>query len=1053
MLEDGAEQGNTFEQNLGAVGHGVDNRISDNESDPTPATFWITNPQNYFIGNVAAGSKFSGFWFEVTSRVRGPSFSMHQDMVPNKLNLLMFIDNVSHSNSHGLQTYPQTGYRPESLAVFQNMKSFRNRISGIFFHAGGRLSVDGGYISDNKIGVDIDMDHSDVISNTKIVGYSSAYKAVVDAIGYSASQYPETTFCDDGEEDSPLVGIRLDSYHDGSLFGATGSTLRNVTFSGFGTGSCAGSSVLHVDSHDIRYFDTRNSVEDIIVMDDSPKINLCGGETQVAIRDKDGSMMGETGFIISDSDAILSHPDCTSIGSNTCAALCPGVCLRTMTVMVPSYYERGSLILQVYGTTSDGRPITPVSIQDFQTKPLLTPKQDSSQGRLFVSLPAGGSYHGRFSMNGETEWPLYTDLKYEDEVGSCGPDFASFTIEQLVPSQCDSLIQNGDFESGTTDFWWHVGNHGIELSNEGAEGSSKSLLAPNPDNGGRHVGLGQYLDTRCIEQGYTYILSAMVKLVNTNTGELYECNLSGYSSDDAPCPVGSLEFTNRLGEPAHHWETVGKMNTNNLEWNLMTGSYVANGFDGDAHSVFLYIIGVPPLISIQIDQVSLVRTDQTISPTAMPSALPSPAPSSKASQVPSPVPVPVAPSPFEGSNPDTITFGGEETIRLATENGVDSTVLTKEAHTGDIMLTIEIQDRVLYGDGYEPGLAIFFASETTSISDVTTDDNGFENFFEPSVVAYMTDKIFFKQSDPATLNYTWFAAKALDTTGNFASASGSKNIRNINGVLRLERSGGSVSWSYSFGGDNWLTFGAPILLPESYQFAPLKLGYRIKKNWRSSYDITTKPTIVSEGTTSAAGASGPQSYFSNDNTERIGTTCGPKGCTLALDAYNSAILSTESFSGDVSFIVKVENREIFGTGYQSGIWLFFAEAGATINTVPTGKGEEATFEAYVMATVGDKIHATIDHTWTSMKSQNGSGIDSQSGGDAYKNIEGYLKLERTGNVVSAFMSPNGNGWKAIGQPKTLPSEYAGVPIKLGLRTYRNWASGYSISVMPTVEQS
>lgn len=46
MLEDGAEQGNKFERNLGAVGHGVDIRISDDESDTAPSTFWITNPQS-----------------------------------------------------------------------------------------------------------------------------------------------------------------------------------------------------------------------------------------------------------------------------------------------------------------------------------------------------------------------------------------------------------------------------------------------------------------------------------------------------------------------------------------------------------------------------------------------------------------------------------------------------------------------------------------------------------------------------------------------------------------------------------------------------------------------------------------------------------------------------------------------------------------------------------------------------------------------------------------------------------------------------------------------
>ena len=317
MLEDGAEQGNSFMYNLGAVGHGVDILISDNESDNAPSTFWITNPQNTWVGNVAAGAAHSGFWFEVTSRVRGPSFNSHQDMIPNKLDLLQFTDNVSHSSSQGLQTYPQTGYRPDNLAVFKNHKSYRNRISGIFFHAGGRLSIDGGYISDNPIGVDIDMDHSDVISNTVIIGSSPAYQAVINDWGAKATKYPERWLCS-----KPLVGVRMDSFHDGSLFGATGTSIVDTTFSGFGTGSCEGSSIIHVDKEDAQYFDTRNRLESVTVTDDSPKVNLCDGEDQIAIRMVDGSFMSSSGFLISDTNAIKAHPDCVSL-EGTCAAFAP----------------------------------------------------------------------------------------------------------------------------------------------------------------------------------------------------------------------------------------------------------------------------------------------------------------------------------------------------------------------------------------------------------------------------------------------------------------------------------------------------------------------------------------------------------------------------------------------------------------------------------------------------------------------------------------------------------------------------------------------------------
>lgn len=700
------------------------------------------------------------------------------------------------------------------------------------------------------------MDHSDVISNTVIIGSSPAYQSVVDAMGPAASMYPLASFCDEANDDgnSPLVGVRLDSYHDGSLFGATGSTLRNVTFSGFGTGSCAGSSALHVDGEDIRYFDTRNTLEDISLLDDSPAINLCGGEQQVAIRD-DGSVMGEPGFIISDSDAIRAHPACVSV-PNTCAAFCPGICLRTMTVMVPSYYERGFLTLEITGTTADGQDISPLYVEDFQYT--YYPNQSGSNGRLFVTLPAGGSYVGRFVTDGQLTWPHYTDLKYEDVDNNCGPDFASFDIEQPVPDQCDSLIRNGDFESGTTDYWLYNGLNGYEIINHGA-GSSKSLLAPNPAvGGGQHVGVGQQLDTRCIEEGYVYTFSAMVKLVDASTGDLYECDVIEYGVE-APCPSGNLRFTNRLGEPEHAWELAGRLVTNDSEWNLITGSFVAGAFDAAAHSAYLYITGAPAGVNIQVDDVSFVRSFGTGSPTATPSpsvygtGSPTATASPSVYQPINPLtaaPVVAVPSPFEGSNTASVTFG-TDTVRMATESGVDSAVLTKEAHTGDITFTVEIQSRSIYHSGYQPQLVLFLAPETTSIADVATDDNGFEYFFEPSVVAWFKEKIYYLPDDPDALAYTWFNSKVLDADGNFVSREGSTNIRMTNGgFLRLERSGGSVGSYYSFDGVSWEQFGGgPIPLPASYQTAPLKLGYRIYRQWKPAYDITTHPTIASDGTT------------------------------------------------------------------------------------------------------------------------------------------------------------------------------------------------------------
>lgn len=96
MLEDGIETGNQFIRNIGAQTFAPSNRISDDESDDTPATFWITHPTNYFVENVAAGSESSGFWYELMKR--GSRANAFPNLDPERDTLGSFIDNVAHSN-------------------------------------------------------------------------------------------------------------------------------------------------------------------------------------------------------------------------------------------------------------------------------------------------------------------------------------------------------------------------------------------------------------------------------------------------------------------------------------------------------------------------------------------------------------------------------------------------------------------------------------------------------------------------------------------------------------------------------------------------------------------------------------------------------------------------------------------------------------------------------------------------------------------------------------------------------------------------------------------
>lgn len=103
MLEDGQEQGNLFRNNLGALTRRVgtiipDNGLNGDETDDRPSTFWIANPNNSWEGNVAAGCQDNGFWFELRSSVRGPQKSLFPNLNPRKEPLVLFKNNVAHSN-------------------------------------------------------------------------------------------------------------------------------------------------------------------------------------------------------------------------------------------------------------------------------------------------------------------------------------------------------------------------------------------------------------------------------------------------------------------------------------------------------------------------------------------------------------------------------------------------------------------------------------------------------------------------------------------------------------------------------------------------------------------------------------------------------------------------------------------------------------------------------------------------------------------------------------------------------------------------------------------
>ncbi|WP_051605741.1 G8 domain-containing protein [Polaribacter sp. Hel_I_88] len=107
FLENGSETGNLFKNNLGVLckrpKEGEETTPHDlgigsgrgAHPEAFPSTFWITNPNNHFIGNVSAGSDGSGFWHLILDDVLdGPE----SDYVPGIQPMGIFDDNKAHSN-------------------------------------------------------------------------------------------------------------------------------------------------------------------------------------------------------------------------------------------------------------------------------------------------------------------------------------------------------------------------------------------------------------------------------------------------------------------------------------------------------------------------------------------------------------------------------------------------------------------------------------------------------------------------------------------------------------------------------------------------------------------------------------------------------------------------------------------------------------------------------------------------------------------------------------------------------------------------------------------
>jgi cell migration-inducing and hyaluronan-binding protein len=120
-------------------------------SDNTASSFWITNPDNTYIDNVAAGSESTGFWFALPEHPTGAFLGKDPNVFPRRTAVREFKGNTAHSNFDGLMSdrgpradghfatgghialnNPADANSPQVVTLIDGFTAYKNRNSGIW---------------------------------------------------------------------------------------------------------------------------------------------------------------------------------------------------------------------------------------------------------------------------------------------------------------------------------------------------------------------------------------------------------------------------------------------------------------------------------------------------------------------------------------------------------------------------------------------------------------------------------------------------------------------------------------------------------------------------------------------------------------------------------------------------------------------------------------------------------------------------------------------------------------------------------------------------------
>ena len=152
FLEDGGETGNVFDHNLGFLTRKpaadvalISSDTEEGQAARGPSTYWISNGDNTFTNNAAAGSDGLGFWYDTDEKVTGISAGLarYAGVSPLTSPFGKFSDNRVHSSNMGFSSCEAgegaEGYLPPQQAHIENLTVFTGGEGAVWPCKGNQL--------------------------------------------------------------------------------------------------------------------------------------------------------------------------------------------------------------------------------------------------------------------------------------------------------------------------------------------------------------------------------------------------------------------------------------------------------------------------------------------------------------------------------------------------------------------------------------------------------------------------------------------------------------------------------------------------------------------------------------------------------------------------------------------------------------------------------------------------------------------------------------------------------------------------------------------------